>query len=62
MEIHLCSDSDGETSRGKFLFVGYILVDAWTDSCSCKKKKIVFSFLFYVVHRNKGGIESLLSG
>lgn len=27
-----------------------------------KKKKIVFSFFFYVVNRNKGGIESLLSG
>lgn len=50
MEIHLCSDSDGETSRGKFLFVGYILVDAWTDSCSCKKKKLFFLsfFMLYI--------------
>lgn len=27
-----------------------------------KKKKMFFLSFFYVVHRNKGGIESLLSG
>lgn len=66
MEIHLCSDSDGETSRGKFLVVGYILVDAWTDSCSCKKKKKLFFlsffmlYIFFSVFRRKNGHFSSL--